>query len=255
MLLAFNLVPAFPLDGGRVLRSLLWWATGNLKRATYWAALGGQGFATFLIVTGVLLFLGGDLPHGIWLGLIGLFLHRAARQSYQDILMQEILGSEPVSRFMSPAPVTVSRDVDLRSWVDDYVYRYHRKFFPVASDGHLQGVISTAALRQFPRSEWEHRTVGEAMLTDLDAMSIGPDASALQALQKMAHSGVILLLVSEGDTLIGTISMKDLQSFLELKLELEGDASRELEPPEDSTDNLNGDVHEARPRTPWRIPK
>ena len=203
VVLVFNLVPAFPLDGGRVLRSALWGATGNLRRATYWAALSGQAFAWLLIGLGVLHFFAGNVFHGVWLGLIGLFLHGAARGGYQQVLVKQALRGEQVSRFMNREPIVVAPELDLRSWVEDYVYRYHRKLFPVASNGRLEGVIGTRALARYPREEWAKHTVAEAMRQDMDALSIPPDADALQALEKMQRTGSSRLLVLDGGRLVG----------------------------------------------------
>lgn len=219
--LIFNLVPAFPLDGGRVLRSILWGALKNLRRATYWAALCGQAFAFLLMGLGVLQFFTGNVFSGIWLGLIGLFLNNAAQGSYRQILVRQALRGERVSRFMNREPIVVPPGVDLRSWVEDYVYRYHRKTFPVVANGHVEGVIGTQALARFPRQEWERHTVAEAMRQDVGLFSIPPDADALEALGRMQRTGFSRLLVMEGDRLVGILSLKDLLRFLDLKLELE----------------------------------
>jgi Zn-dependent protease len=221
--LVFNLVPAFPLDGGRVLRSILWGATGNLRRATYWAALLGRGFAWLLIIVGVLgaFTAPGFLVGGLWLVLIGMFLQSAARGAYSQVVVRQMLQGEPVSRFMNAQPIVVPPDVDLRNWVEDYVYRYHRKLFPVASNGHLEGFIGTRALAKYPREEWDRHTVAEAMDRDADRISIAPGADALEALAKMRRTGSSRLLVKDGDHLVGVVSLKDLLRFLDLKAELE----------------------------------
>jgi Zn-dependent protease/CBS domain-containing protein len=221
MVLLFNLIPAFPLDGGRVFRALLWAATGKLRRATRWASAVGQGFAWLLIAAGVWQFMARDFFGGIWWCLIGLFLNSAARNSYQQVIVQEVLRGEPVRRFMNPEPVVVPPSTDLRHWVEDYVYRFHRKAFPVASNGHLEGFVSTQSLSAIPREEWDRHTVGEVMRHDVAAVSIPPDADALQALSRMQQLGSSRLLVTEGDHLIGIISLKDLLRFLNLKLDLE----------------------------------
>ncbi len=149
LVLLFNLIPAFPLDGGRVLRSILWGATGNLRKATYWAALAGQLFAWFLIAWGVFQFFGGNWLGGIWSGLIGMFLNNAAQGSYQQVLVRQTLHGEPVRRFMNRDPITVPPSLDLHHWVDDFVYRFHRKSYPVVADGHLEGFIDTQRLANF----------------------------------------------------------------------------------------------------------
>jgi Zn-dependent protease/CBS domain-containing protein len=228
-LLGFNLVPAFPLDGGRVLRSILWGATGKLRQSTYWASLLGRGFAWLLILVGVLAIVRGDWS-GLWLGLIGLFMNNAAKGSYQQVLVREALGGEPVRRFMNPQPVVVPPETDLRRFVEDYVYRYHRKAFPVGAEGRLEGYVSTQALSEIARAEWDAHTVGEVMERDLKPVSIRPDDDALKALGKMQRTGLSRLLVVEDGRLVGIVSLKDLLRFLQLKLELEGDERDEPRP-------------------------
>jgi Zn-dependent protease len=227
--LVFNLIPAFPLDGGRILRSILWAVTGRLRRATYWASLTGQAFAWLLIGLGVVQLFAGNFLGGIWLGLIGLFLSNAAQGSYQALLVRQGLEGEPVRRFMNPDPMVVPPSLDLRSWVEDHVYRHHFKAYPVVTDGRLVGVIHTGMLAQYPRATWDSHTVGEVMRTDLQRVSIDPDADALQALERMQQTGASRLLVTEGGRLHGIVSLKDLLRFLELKLELEGESEETTE--------------------------
>ena len=188
LVLAFNFVPAFPLDGGRVLRSILWGISGNLRKSTYWASLAGRGFAWFLIAYGIVQFFSGNWLGGIWMGLIGMFLNNAAQSSYGQVLLRQALQGEPVRRFMNSNPIVVPPSIDLQHWLDDYVYRYHHRAFPVASNGHLEGMITTEALNRVPRTDWHAHTVGEVASSDLQAVSIAPDADALDAFGKMhAH--------------------------------------------------------------------
>jgi Zn-dependent protease/CBS domain-containing protein len=230
VVLIFNLVPAFPLDGGRVLRSSLWAATGDLHRATYWASLCGRGFAWFLMGMGVLLFILGDWINGVWTAVMGLFLNNAARGSYEQVLIREALAGEPVGRFMNREPVVVPPGLDLRTWVEDYVYRYHRKTFPVVHEGRLEGVVSTAALAQYPRESWPQHTVGELMRRDLASVCVTPQTDAMEALSRMQATGSSRLLVVEGERLLGILSIKDLLRFLQLKLQLEGPGRRPAPP-------------------------
>jgi CBS domain-containing protein len=180
----------------------------------------GQGFGWMLIGLGVLHLLAGLLIPGIWYGLIGMFLMNAARGSYKQVLIREALQGETVREFMNPQPISVPSGTDLLHWVDDYVYRYHLKTFPVASNGQLEGVISTRALSRFPRTEWVLHTVGEAM-DNLEPACISPEADAVKALSQMMSTGSSRLLVAEGDHLVGIISLKDLLRFLDLKMELQ----------------------------------
>ena len=220
--LVFNLIPAFPLDGGRVLRSVLWGATGDLRRATYWASLCGRAFAWLLIALGVLQFFYGEVLGGVWMFLIGLFLGEAASSGYQQVLVRQALQGEPIRRIMDPAPVTAPPSLDLQHWVEDYVYRGRQKVFPVAEDGRLEGVIDTDALSRYPRGEWPLHTVGEAMRYDVAPLSVPPDADAFQALERMQRTGTNRLLVTDQGRLVGVVSRKDLMDFLALKLDLHG---------------------------------
>jgi Zn-dependent protease/CBS domain-containing protein len=226
LVLLFNLVPAFPLDGGRVLRSILWGVTGNVRRSTYWASLAGQAFAWFLIAWGIVEFFAGNWLGGVWIGLIGIFLNSAAQGGYQQVLIRQALQGEPVRRFMNPKPIVVTPSLDLLHWVEDFVYRYHHRAFPVTTDGHLEGMVTTQALGRVPRGEWAYHTVGEVMAKDLRAVTIAADADALEALGKMQRTGSSRLLVTEGDHLLGLVSLKDLLHFLNLKLELEETSNR-----------------------------
>jgi Zn-dependent protease/CBS domain-containing protein len=231
--LIFNLVPAFPLDGGRVLRSILWGAMGNVRRATYVASLCGRAFSWVLIGLGVLEFFYGEVMGGVWMCLIGLFLGQAAASGYQQVLIREALQGEPVRRIMDPAPVTAPPSLDLQHWVEDYVYRGRQKAFPVAEDGRLEGVIDTSALSRYPRGEWPLHTVGEAMRHDVAPLSVPPDADAFQALERMRRTGSNRLLVTDGGRLVGVVSRRDLMNFLALKLELE-DGDDGGPPPEEA---------------------
>jgi Zn-dependent protease/CBS domain-containing protein len=223
VVLVFNLVPAFPLDGGRVLRALLWAVTGSLRRSTYWASAAGQAFSWLLVGWGLIQLFTGDWLGGIWIAVIGLFLNAAARGAYEQLLVRQALQGEPIRRFMNPEPIAVAPSLDLRTWVNDYVYRYHRKAFPVVSGGRLEGVITTGSLAQVPRAEWPEHTVGEVMGRELRAVTVAPDADALEALARMRQTGSSRLLVAEGDRLVGTLTLRDLLQFLGLKIELDGE--------------------------------
>lgn len=221
ILAIFNLVPAFPLDGGRVLRSILWYAKNNLRWATRIASNCGAGFGLILIFLGIITFLAGNIIGGLWWVLIGLFLRGASRTSYEQILIQKAFEGEPVRRFMKTDPVTVPRWLPLREFVEEYIYKYHFKMFPVQEDGRLVGCITTRNVKEVPQEEWGHRTVGEIARDCTRENSISPDADALAALSVMSKGGNSRLIVVEKGRLVGVISMKDLLSFLALKLDLE----------------------------------
>jgi Zn-dependent protease len=219
--LVFNMIPAFPLDGGRVLRSALWAIFRNVRRATFWASLLGQGFGWLLIGVAIAIALSGNLIGGILLGLIAYFLSDAARGGYRQVLIREMLAGEPVRRFMNPKPVVVPPTLSLRLFIEEFVYRHQRKVFPVADGDHLLGFIGTRALTKFPRAEWDRHTVAEAMRTDVAAVSVPPETDALEALSHMERADCARLLVTDGDRLLGVVTVKDVCRFLHLKQQLE----------------------------------
>ncbi len=227
VLVLFNCIPAFPLDGGRVLRSILWKVKGNLRWATRISSFIGSAFGMVLIVLGVFNFIGGQFVGGIWWCLIGLFIRNAAKMSYQRVVLRQSLEGEPVQRFMTRDVVSVPRDVNARTFVDDYVYRYQHKFYPVVDGDELVGCISMSQLKDLPRSAWEETTIGD-IAADCADNSIAPQTDALEALGKMKSSEKSRLLVMQGKTLSGVITLKDLLRFLSLKIELESDEEIDL---------------------------
>jgi len=219
-LVIFNMVPAFPLDGGRVLRSVLWQWKGNLRWATRVTAGIGSAFGLALIVIGVLRFIVGDF-FGAWMALIGLFLRNAARLSYQQLLLRTALEGEPVSRFMKTDPITVPRQLSVRELVEDYFLRHHHKLYPVVDGDRLVGCATTADIKKLPREEWDRQTVGAIVQGRCEENSIAPDADAMKALATMSRGRASRLMVVDGDRLVGILTLKDLLEFFSLKMELE----------------------------------
>ncbi len=220
-LVAFNMVPAFPLDGGRVLRSILWHFQGSLRRATRISSQIGSGFGFLLIALGVWFVIQGNWS-GIWFFLLGLFLRNAAQMSYQQLLLRRAFEGEPVSRFMQTNPVTVPRQVPVTELVQDYIYRHHYKMYPVLDDsGRLLGCVTARQVKELPREEWESTTVGALAKHCSPENVVRPDTDAMQALSAMSRNGVSRLMVAEGDQLLGILTLKDLLRFFSLKMELE----------------------------------
>jgi Zn-dependent protease/CBS domain-containing protein len=222
VLAGFNLLPAFPLDGGRLLRAGLWKWRNSIRRATRIASRIGGGFGIALIVLGFISIIRGAFVGGMWWILIGFFLRGASRMSYQKLLMTETLKGEPVSRFMNTEVVTVPPQATIEELVEDYVYRHHYKLFPVASDGRLEGCITTRQIKEIPREEWSQHTVRE-LAGNCDAgNTVASSDDATTALSKMHQNGHSRLMVVDDGKLAGIISLKDLLRFLSLKLDLEG---------------------------------
>ncbi len=218
----FNLAPAFPLDGGRMLRAGLWGWSGSLRRATRIASGIGSGFGLLLVGLGVLSTVRGNLVSGLWLFLLGLFVRNAAQASYQQLLLRRALEGEPVSRFMQTDPVTVPRAISVLDLVQNYIYKHHFKMFPVVDDGdRLLGCVTTRQVRQLPRDEWDRQTVGVLTERCTPENTVRADTDAMQALSMMSRTGASRLMVVEGDRLLGILALKDLLRFFSLKMELE----------------------------------
>jgi len=221
VLAAFNMLPAFPLDGGRVLRSIIWGWKGKLQWATWLTSRIGAGFGLAMIFIGILNFIGGNFIGGLWLFLIGLFLRNAAQMSYQQVITRTMLEGEPVRRFMRDDPVVVPPSITLSELVENYIYKHHFKMYPVVEGGALKGCISTREVKEVPRQKWDRVTVAEAMSTCGRQNTISPDDDAVHALAAMNRSGNSRLLVIENGSLAGIITLKDLLQFLSVKMELE----------------------------------
>ena len=222
LLAAFNLLPAFPLDGGRVLRSILWGWKKNLRWATHISSKIGRGFGILLVIVGAFQFLKGNFIGGMWWFLIGMFLQGAAKTSYQQLLIRKALEGEQVRRFMKSDPVTITPSLSVDRLVEDYIYKYHHKMFPVVEDtDKLIGCVTTRQVKEIPREEWAYRKVGEITSPCSPENTIGSQADAMKALSVMSKSGLSRLMVTEGNRLVGIIALKDMLAFLSLKVELE----------------------------------
>jgi Zn-dependent protease/predicted transcriptional regulator len=217
----FNLLPAFPLDGGRVLRSILWHASGRLRWATRLASKIGEGFGVGMILVGIITFVYGSFISGIWWFLIGMFLRNASHMSYRQLVIRQALQGEHVRRFMKPDPVTVTPSVTLSQLMDDYIYRYHYEMFPVVDGGKLLGVVNVNQLKEIPREEWSRRTVKDLARTCTEGNTIEPDADATKALEKMNKEGNSRLMVIDHGRLVGILALRDLLKFLAIKMDFE----------------------------------
>lgn len=221
VLAAFNLVPAFPLDGGRVLRAILWHLKRSLRWATRVTSIVGAGFGIALIALGIVAFIGGQFIGGMWWALIGFFLRGAARMSYQQLVVREALAGEPVRRFMNADPRTVPPDLPLRTLVEEYFYRDYHKMYPVVEEGRLVGCVAIPQIRGVPREDWDRRTVGEVTTPCTTANTVHPDTDAVQVLGLMQREGSSRVMVVEDGRLVGILTLKDLLRFLAVKVELD----------------------------------
>ncbi|MEJ2567481.1 MAG: site-2 protease family protein [candidate division WOR-3 bacterium] len=223
VLAAFNLLPAFPLDGGRVFRAALWQIKNDLQWATRIASNIGSIFGFIFIALGVFMFLRGAFITGVWWSLIGLFMRNASSTAYKRMQLTEILKGQKVKKFMKTNPISISSSLTLKELVEDYIYTYHYKMFPVLKDDKLLGCITTREVKNMPVEKWQSIKVEEAMNKCSPENTISPEDDAIEALQKIKKSGNSRLMVTENDKLIGIITLKDLVEFFSLKFDLEGE--------------------------------
>ena len=221
ILAGFNLLPAFPLDGGRVLRAALWHWKRNMRWATRISAQIGSGFGILLIVLGFFNILKADFIAGMWWVLIGMFLQSAAKMSYRQLITRRALEGEKVRRFMNSNPVTVEPTTTVDELVEDYVYKYHFKMFPVVNGERIVGCITTKQIKEVPREKWSHTTVSELALKCTPDTTVKPDDDAIKALSLMRRTGGSRLIVVEDDQLAGVVALKDMMQFLSLKVDLD----------------------------------
>jgi Zn-dependent protease len=211
----FNLIPGFPLDGGRLLRAVLWRWKGSLPRATYLASRVGVGFAVVLMAWGIAQMLAGAFVSGMWLVLIGLFLQNAANASYAQIGLREALARLPVSRIMAHDVVSVGPDDTVEALVDRF-WAHHVASFPVIEGGTVIGIASIAALQQVPREQWPLLRVRAIMRPLDETLTVRPTDTAYRALERAAANDLGRLAVMDGDRLVGYLSMQDITHVLAL---------------------------------------
>ncbi|MBN1364489.1 MAG: site-2 protease family protein [Syntrophaceae bacterium] len=220
ILALFNLIPAFPLDGGRILRSALWKWKKDVRWSTNISTQIGSGFGLTLIIMGVIYIVRGDFISGLWWFLIGMFVRAAAQSSYRQVLARSLFRTKKVRDLMVTNPVTVPRSISLEEFVRDYVYKYHFQIYPVLSFGKLTGCIFLKQMASIPREEWSQYTVGAIAMPCNAEITIGSEEDANKALEAMNRTGNSRLLVVKGDELEGIISLKDMLALLSLKMEL-----------------------------------
>ena len=218
----FNLIPAFPLDGGRALRAGLWHWKEDLRRATHTASRAGTLFGLILMLSGVFHVITGDFIVGVWWFVMGLFLRGAAEASYYQVIARTMLGGEPIGQFMTPNPTTVSPDLSLDQVVEEHFYRSLHDMYPVMEDSRLIGCISSKQVAGVPRDQWKQLRVRDVTAPCSKENTIDIDTRVLTALSIMNRTGNSRLLVMDGDRLAGIVTLKDLLKLLALKLELEG---------------------------------
>lgn len=217
----FNLLPGFPLDGGRLFRSIIWKLTGNLTKATRIASIGGRMLGYLIVFWGFWQMLRGYLWGGLWLLLIGWFLNNAAEASYQEQLVRMGLEGARAWQAMKRSPETVSPHLTLRELVDEYFFlrRYHS--FPVVENETLVGIITLNQVKEVPQEQWHERTVQDTMIPLAEGVVVCPQEKLSDVLQKMEDSGLRRVLVVQEGKLKGIITASDITRWLRRGRDLE----------------------------------
>ena len=217
----FNLIPGFPLDGGRILRAAIWAYTKNLRRATGIASAFGKGFAFFLMAAGFLNLFTGSVISGIWFIFIGFFLQEAADVSYRQVLMNKYLTGVKVGDIMTRNIVTVPAEIKLDQLLDHYFFRFRFASFPVIEEDKLIGLITLHDLKEVEREKWVSVSAKEVMIPLQESLVIDKNSEVTEALTKMATGGFGRLLVVEDHKLIGILSQRDITRLFEFKSKVE----------------------------------
>jgi Zn-dependent protease/predicted transcriptional regulator len=215
----FNLLPGFPMDGGRVLRAIIWKATGDLKKATRVASAVGQAIAFFLIFFGIFRFFRGNIG-GLWLVLIGWFLHNASVQGYSQVLLRSSLQGLKASDLMSEEFMTVIPEVSVEALVQEHVLKKRERAFLVMKDGELLGIVCLEDIKKYPVERWPELKVSDIMTPKDKIVSVSPEATGDQILSSLASVGVNQLPVLEEGKVVGIICRNDLLKILQLRTEL-----------------------------------
>jgi CBS domain-containing protein len=222
ILAAFNMIPAFPLDGGRVLRALLWRHNRDLRRATRTASKIGSGFGIALMILGVVNLFFGSIVSAIWWFVIGMFLKSVAQAAYERVVVTSVLQGEPIKKFMHTDLDTVTPETTIADLVNQHIYRNHHGMLPVLSDSNrLEGYVTSDQVKNVPREEWPAHKVEELVTPATSENTITPDTESLEALRLMERSQNTRLMVVQDGHLVAVVSMKDLMTFLATKLDLE----------------------------------
>lgn len=225
-LAAFNMIPGYPLDGGRVLRAIAWWITGKMDRATRIAARVGQGVAFLFILFGLYRFFVGENFGGLWLAFIGWFLLDASRSSYIQVELMAGLRHRRVADLMERDCATVEGYLSLRDFVDEYLLHSPSRCFLVAQGEHAVGIITPSEIRKVPRDIWEQTSVQSVMRPLSQLRTVAPEMPALKALELMSHENESQLAVVSDGKLQGIFSQTQVLRFLQLHSGLQAGSTK-----------------------------
>ena len=216
----FNLIPAFPMDGGRVLRALIWQITHNLQKATKITTGIGRMFGYLLSFIGVLYIIYGAFLNGIWLIFIGFFISQSAKSSYQSVMITDLLGKTSVRKFMTEEVVSVDEQLSIQDLVELYFLKYKFVIFPVRRQDEIVGIINITSIQNLSQDSWKSTTVKEVMLPLTDDMIALPEETVADVLNKLFGNEAGRVLVMEQNRLIGIVTRTDVLNYLRIHSQL-----------------------------------
>ena len=211
----FNLVPGFPLDGGRVLRAAIWWYTGDLHKATRLASEAGRLFGWVIIILGVAQIVSGMLFQGLWLVLIGWFLTNAASASYRMLILRDLLEGVSARDMMRTHFESVPAQMRVVDFVENHLMQSSQLLWPVLEEEQLIGLVTLDEVRKIPAGDREVTTVGAVMRNDLAALTLAPGTEAKLVLERLGVSAAPLAVV-EGSRVLGLLSAADAAKWMAL---------------------------------------
>jgi Zn-dependent protease len=211
----FNLVPGFPLDGGRVFRAIVWGVTNSLRRATLIAANVGRVFAFGFILVGVYMMFTGDLGNGLWIAFIGWFLESAASAQLNQQRIQELLAGHTVRDVMSPGCPEVDSRTSIQELIDRHILGGAKRCLVVTDGERPAGLLTVHNLGQLPRQAWSQTMASDMMTSMQDLRTADPDEELWSALADMDRDGVNQIPVLQGGAVLGMLRRDDVLSYLQ----------------------------------------
>ena len=220
MLGIFNLIPGFPLDGGRVLRAILWGITGDLQRSTRWASRLGSFFAYAFIFIGIFLIVYvRDYSNGLWFILIGWFLNNAALSSYSNMLVKHVLGGHTASEIVNRNCPKIAPDLPMDAVVNNYILAQGLRCLPVVEGERLLGLVTWQSVKAIAPEQWPRMHAVDAMVPIERVKAVRPDCDLWNALEQMGGEGVSQLAVAQDGQLVGLLTRDAIMGFLQLHAE------------------------------------
>jgi Zn-dependent protease/predicted transcriptional regulator len=219
----FNMLPGYPLDGGRVLRSIIWKVTDNLKKATLIASTTGRVIGFLIIAVGIFFFFTGNFLNGVWLAFIGWFLQSSARMGYRQLIFETSVKGIKVVDIMNDDIVLVEKNISLQELIDEYFMKYRFGRFPVVEDLRSErfiGIISLHDIKSIEKQKWPEIRVGEIVKTVTENEKVNMSMEISEAIKKMGKSGLGHLVIMSGNKLKGIITKSDVMRFIKLQSEL-----------------------------------